>query len=77
MGEGSVFGRGQYGWPNPCVVCGAAPFQRCVVPRTGRKTDTHMARVRGQWPATASVRPADGPASPPPSQPPSERQETP
>ncbi len=40
----------QNSYPNPCVVCKVRPFQRCVVPRTGRKTDTHMRRVRGEWP---------------------------
>jgi hypothetical protein len=50
-------------YSNPCVVCGVRPFQRCVVPRTGRKTDTHMRRVRGEWPAPP-VRPPAPPTAP-------------
>lgn len=40
-----------HNYRNPCVVCGAQPFQPCRTLTTGRVTDTHMRRVAGEWPA--------------------------
>lgn len=38
------------GYPNPCPTCGENPFQQCRSLTKGRPTDTHAARIAGDWP---------------------------
>lgn len=44
-------------YPHGCTTCGAGPRQPCRTLRTGRVTDTHLARIQNP--------PADDPAGDP------------